>query len=268
MLDAPQIDEAGALKAPAGLRPYEALKPTLPPLDPSGMGAVLDAVDGAPAAPAIARGRLKGIAIVGSHPATATMAPFQDEGWLIYACSPDNTPFGDPKNCRTLPRHDQWFELHAPIEDPTRPWAYLHYVSQLPHVWMRDPRAMASGLFKGAKPYPEKELFGGHVVEERTVEVQKGVFQKQRVGIPAGDGRFCPYAFTSSIAYIMAKAIVDCESGGIAQIGLWGILQRSDKEYAYQRGGTQYFIHEALRAGIKVMVAPESRLFDMPDHKW
>lgn len=195
-------------------------------------------------------------------------APFHDKSAFIYACSPDNTPFGDPKNCRTLPRVDCWAELHAPVEDPTRPFGYLHYVSQLPCVLMRDPRALASGIFNGARPYPEKALFGAHVVEERTIEVRKGVFQRMRVALPAGDGRFCPYMFTSSIAYMLAKAIVDCEREGIREIGLWGILQSSENEYAYQRQGTQYFLWEAMRAGIKVMVAPESRLFDMPDYKW
>ena len=51
-----------------------------------------------------------GIAILGSHPATVQLAPFADPGWRIYSCSPHNV------EKRTLPRVDQWFEVHEPLE--------------------------------------------------------------------------------------------------------------------------------------------------------
>ena len=86
--------------------------------------------------------------------------------------------------------------------------------------------------------------------------------------IPNGDGLFCPFMFTSSIAYMLAKAIADCEAAGIPQIGLWGIMQASENEYTYQRPGIQYFLSEATRRGIKVIANRESCLFDMPQWKW
>lgn len=310
MLDAPQTQDmpTGAPTAPVAPVPLPGLpgwKPSEPALPP--IGALVDSVvkervrseaRRPPAAPAIVRNRLKGIAILGSHPATVMQAPFADEGWLIYACSPDNTPYGHTKNRRELPRFDQWFELHAPIEDPSRPFGYLHYVSRLScPVWMRDERAMASGLFKSARPYPEAQLRGTDFIEKRVVEVKPpvyetaevkpgvrakvevrpGLYQKVGVPVPNGDGRFCAYMFTSSIAYIAAKAILDIEGlmaegriGGSEppMLGFWGILQSGDDEYAYQRAGTQYFIDQAMKAGIRTLVAPESRLFDMPSYKW
>ena len=176
--------------------------------------------------------KVKGIAILGSHPATVMQAPFEDPGWKIYACSPHNFEM------RTLPRHDEWFELHAPIADQTRAYPYLRFVEDLPLVWMRDTESMH--LFKGAQKYPEKEM--------------KGIF--------------CPFMFTSSIAYIMAKAIIDCEQQGIKRIGLWGIMQASKNEYFYQRSGIQYFIWEANRLGIDVFAPEESKLFEPPENVW
>lgn len=296
MLDAPDKTEtaAGAPAAPAapsapaelfegplpGWKPPEpALPPVSPLLDAAAKSAVLaearsiaatpEAKSVAPpAAPAIVKGRLKGIAILGSQPDTVMQAPFHDEGFRIYVCSPDNTPYGHEQNRRTLPRFDEWFELHAPIEDQSRPYGYLNYVAQLPVVWMRDIRALRTGLFKGGRAYPDRELYGTHAMTKRIVRAPNGLMREVEVPIPAGDGRFCPYMFTSSLAYMMAKAIVDCEREGIPQIGLWGIQQRAEGEYAYQRPGTRYFLWEAMKAGIKVRVDPLSQMFDAPDQKW
>ena len=217
---------------------------------------------GAPVAPVASRAKLKGIAILGSHPATVEAAPFADEGWLIYACSPHNV------EKRRLPRVDQWFEVHDVIEDPTRAFGYLKAVSEMPFVWMRDQRALKSGNFPGARAYPEKELKGTSTRQRVKLPRHDGSFEVREVEVPNSDGLFCPFQFTSSIAYMMAKAIVDCERDGIKQIGLWGIMQQSDGEYTYQRPGIQYFIWEAHRRGIKVLANRESCLFDMPTWKW
>lgn len=180
---------------------------------------------------------LKNIAILGSHPQTVMMAPFDDKDWLIYACSPHNFEM------RTLPRIDQWFETHVPIQDATRSFRYLNYLKEgLPDgvpVWMRDEEHI--GLFKNAKQYPEEKM-------------------KQR---------FCPYMFTSSIALMLASAIVDIEEGRAAPcIGIFGVMQASPGEYAYQRPGIQYFIWEAARRGYDVIAPDISRLFEPPEENW
>lgn len=206
--------------------------------------------------PAQAKVAVAGIAICGSNPATKHTAPFGDPSWLIYSCSPDNSPYGNPANCSVLPRVDHQFELHAPLEDPSRPASYLCWVAQQPLVWMRDARALQSGVFKGARPYPEQKLFG--------------TLTKMRDGslAPTGDGEFCPQMFTSSIAYMLAKAIMDCVEQGIKNLGLFGILQSEKEEYKSQRPGTQYMLWEARKRGINVHVAPESKLLEGPVNKW
>lgn len=173
---------------------------------------------------------IEGIAILGSHPDTKLDAPF-DAPWLIYACSPHNAGQG---NHPLLPRVDEWFEIHVPITHPTRSYSYLRRLEEMPCVWMRDRRDIHH--FPGAKAYPE-------------VEMKK---------------EFNPFAFTSTIAFMMAKAIVDAEKLGVKQIGLWGIMQASPNEYVYQRPGIQYFIWEAGRRGMKVLAPEVSKLFEPP----
>ena len=219
---------------------------------------MLDTIDtkaeqaGGEISPAPSLVKLKGIAVCGSHPQTKMTAPFDDQGWLIYACSPDNSPFGlNPQNCSPLPRVDAFFEIHRPVFDKTRPYKYLRWLKTMPRVFMRDQWAMqlrepdGSLVFPTAELYPEKEM----------------------------KARFGPFTFTSSIAFIMAKAIADIEAlrgQGLTvddeppQLGLFGILQASKPEYEKQRQGTQNMIHNATKAGIKVRVARESFLFEPP----
>jgi hypothetical protein len=205
--------------------------------------------------------RYKGIAILGSHPATVLQAPFDDPEWLIYACSPHNLAINPPVDyavgqfaqhpdprtgkhpgLRYLDggrrpdggqfRVDQWFEVHLPITDETRPLSYIWELGKLDTVWVRDPEAMQ--LVKGARMYPMEQMID----------------------------QFSPFFFTSSIAFIMAKAIVDAKRLGIPEIGIWGVMQASENEYAYQRPGIQYFITRAVEAGLNVTVPPESKLFE------
>lgn len=226
------------------------------------------------------RTKINGIAILGSNPASVEQAPFDDPSWLIYACSPHNVEH------RTLPRVDQWFEVHKPICDTTRQYRYLRTVEDMPFVWMRDEDALP--LFKGGRPYPEKRM--------------KSIF--------------CDFLFRSSISYMQAVAIDDCcgeewwrhhlfpppaemreeifsnvtveEKDGVAymvleacreviekhgkppipMIGLWGVHQASKNEYYEQRDGIQYFIWEALRRGIRVMAPEDSKLFEHKPDNW
>lgn len=173
--------------------------------------------------------KYEGIAVMGSHPKTKFQAPF-DKDWLIYVCSPHNLEPGYPR----LPRWDQWFEIHLPAQHETRSLAYLEEVKKERLVWMRDEAAMP--YFKGAQLYPEKEL-------------------KERFG---------HFFFTSSIAFIMAKAIVDCEQMNIPRIGIFGVMQATKTEYAYQRPGIQYFIQRATELGIEVIAPRSSNLFEPP----
>lgn len=176
----------------------------------------------------------EGIAVLGSHPHTIGKAPW-GKNWRFYACSPHNIEM------RTLPVVHEWFEVHLPATHPTRNYEYLrrledNNVAQNPMhaevIWARDKEFLAR--CRDAREYPEEEytkIFG-------------------------------PFFWTSSIAFMMARAIMECQRLQIPKLGLWGIMQASENEYTYQRPGIQYFIQRASEAGIQVLAPPESRLFE------
>lgn len=178
--------------------------------------------------------KYKGIAILGSHPATVEMAPFDDEGWLIYACSPHNFEH------RKLPRFDKWFELHKPIADATRAYPYLRWLETIEKpLIMRDEEAVH--LFPTGELLDEKPL----------------------------KDEFGPFKFTSSIAYMMARAIFDARELDIKGLSLWGIMQASENEYTYQRPGIQNLIWDAEKHfGMEVYAPDVSRLFEEPKNVW
>lgn len=186
-----------------------------------------------PASPAPAK-KYKGIALVGSNPLTKFSAPFHDPGWLIWACSPSNSPYG-LQDSAVIPRWDAWFELHRPIAHPTRPFGYLNWLREnAPVLYLRDKAALP--FFPGAKLYPDKEL----------------------------KAEFGPFIFTSTIAYMQAFAIKECERLGIPIIGLFGILQAHDTEYYKHKIGTQQFMVEARRRGIQTAL-PDASIFKAVD---
>lgn len=177
--------------------------------------------------------KVNGIAVLGSHAATVEKAPFHDDSWLIFACSPHNLEH------RTLPRVDMWSETHKPVQDKTRSYRYLKAVSELPcPVVMRDLENM--GQFPNAVVYPEAA-----VTED-----------------------FGPFFKTSSIALMMAIAIQECERNGYERLGLWGIMQASNQEFVYQRPWIQALIWQAVERGIDVYAPRESALFEPPAEVW
>ncbi len=167
------------------------------------------------------------IAVLGSHPTTKYQAPFDNPDWKIWACSPHNFEHGE------LPRVDEWFEVHQPAFcENTRTKPYHDYVRSLKiPVWARDMTEHPK-----AQEYPEQEM-------------------KEKYG---------PHHFTSSIAYIMAKAIDEKPEA----IGLWGIIQASENEFTYQKPGIHHMFWEAHKAGIDIVVPEVSGLFDIPVDIW
>lgn len=210
--------------------------------------------------------KYRGIVVLGSNPLSRAQAPFSDKEWLIYCCSPDNSPHGFSPDAAPPPRVDVSFEIHDPVFDRTRPYAYLDWLRNVPKVYMRDRVAMnfrdleGNPLFPNALAYPDEELRGKkQITPDGKVLYEPGIFHRSQ--------------FRSSIAFIMAKAIVDIEAmrktgeiEGNGEIALYGILQQAKNEYSYQRQSTQYFLEEAARRGIKTYVAAESLLFhDEPE---
>lgn len=107
------------------------------------------------------------IAILGSAPSSRMLAPFNDPGWEIWACSPMNYE---------LPRVDAWFELHnldrklIPGNEP-----YSDALKRHDRVYVA---------------YPDKRLPDAIQFEP----------------VPLVD-KYTEYFFTSSIAWMMAFAI-------------------------------------------------------------
>lgn len=163
---------------------------------------------------------LRKIAIIGSAPSSLPLAPFADPAWEIWGCSPGA---GMHPACTRVTR---WFELH-PLSQPdiVADPGYLRWLADInvPVELIRPDPRIPKGV---AYPY-------------------EAMLQE-----------FGPYFFTSSIAWILARAIVERPH----TIGLWGIDMNANDEYQLQRPGCHFFIREALKLGIQVFVPDQSDL--------
>ncbi len=147
-------------------------------------------------------------------------------------------PFNDPKweiwacspsNC-DLPRCDAFFEIHG-LDTTLKEAQYAEFVkwcAKHPKIYMQEKRPE----YPGALVYPKDEMFK----------------------------EFGPYFFTSSLAYMLALAIHQKPEA----IGLFGVDMSAGDEYGYQRAGCHYFIQEAERRGIDLVVPFESDILEPP----
>lgn len=163
------------------------------------------------------------IALVGTEVTSWGYTPWEDTSWKIWACS---TPAPD------YPRVNALFELHnlewAVDRDGEEVLAWLEKVMKMPEVWV----ARKTQLIPHAKVFPRDELVS----------------------------RFGPYFFTSTPAWMIAKAIHD----GATEIGLFGISMSAASEYAFQRPGMQYFLQVCDQLGIRVTAPLESDILQPP----
>lgn len=163
------------------------------------------------------------VALVGTAPSSRMLAPFNDPSWKIWACSPGNM--------NTLPRVDIWFEIHGNLMWPQNASYGPQYVEWLKllniPLYMQD-----NSLVPSAIPFPKDEM------------VRK----------------FGPDFFTSSFAWMMAKAIDD----GAKEIALYGIDMASRDEYILQRPGFYFFRYIAEQRGIKISAPNESDIMQSP----
>lgn len=107
------------------------------------------------------------IAVCGSAPSSRLLAPFRDDSWEIWACSPQNYDF---------PRVDAWFELHS-LDRKFVPanQVYRNVIQAHRRVYITEP--------DGRLPH-------GIVLDMDPLLKKHG-----------------PYFFTSSLAWMMAFAI-------------------------------------------------------------
>ncbi len=145
-------------------------------------------------------------------------------------------PFDDPEweiwACSPanmpIPRADLWFELHS-IEVKKREGLtqYLDWLSKRPYkVYMQS----ALPEFPNSLEYPLKPMIE----------------------------KYGPFWWTSQVAFMMALAIEQKP----AAIGLYGVDMAADSEYNQQRLACQFFLREILKAGIGLVVPPESDLLE------
>lgn len=194
------------------------------------------------------------IALIGSAPSSVAKGPYKDasfaafsgakpqleqhqfphtgENWQIWGCSPG--AYGQ------VERADRWFELHR--WEPGMAWFSPEYVQ-----WLK--------AFKGPV---------------YTTEVIPEVPNSVRIPREMLAAEFGIYFWTSSLSFMFALAILDIQIDRLNnpraadaepdEIGLWGVDMAATEEYGYQRAGCQFFMVEAQRRGIRVVIPPESDL--------
>lgn len=107
------------------------------------------------------------IALIGSAPSSAHLAPYGDPSWTIWGCSPGSIPF--------VKRTDVWFEMH-PLDLPDITPDYIQWMAGLGKpVYLIEPDTR---IPEGIK-YPRDEMVKG----------------------------YGPFFFTSSLSWMFALAI-------------------------------------------------------------
>lgn len=159
---------------------------------------------------------MKNILILGSAP-NQKLAPVGSDDWETWACSPGTYH---------IPGIDKFFELHR--WQPGVPWfseGYVNYLKNFPgQVIMTEP---------------VDDIPGCTILDHKMLIEEFG-----------------PYFFTSSIAWMLAIAIMNKPD----KIALYGVDMAAQTEYKDQRLGCQYFCAIAKARGIEVGVPPESDL--------
>lgn len=153
------------------------------------------------------------------------LAPYKDESWEIWACSPDNA-YG------RLPRVSAWFEIHGDLMWPeSSEWGAPDYVEWLNKqdfpIWAIDNSVIAK-----AQTFPKDMLLK----------------------------KFGYYFFTSTFAWAFAFALTK----QVKTIALYGIDMSVNSEYAYQRPALQHFIWLASQANVEVLAPDESDILQPP----
>lgn len=185
------------------------------------------------------------IAVCGSAPSSARMAPFMDPTWVIFGCSPGLFPHAR--------RVHAWIEIHRwepgaiGIPESQKPWLTPEYIA-----WM----ATKVPIVYVNAPVPE-------LPNSRAIPIEKLT------------ERWGNLWWTSSVAYMLAMSIDDIlemrekraaglepalEPGEEDTIGLWGVDMSALEEYYAQRPACQHFIELATGLAIRVFVPPESDL--------
>ena len=182
----------------------------------------------------------KAVAIVGSHPVTRALAPYDKKHIDIWA-------FNEAGSQGWLKRWDVLFQLHLPpiwknpknLNDPGHyEWLQQEY-DETKIIYMQDQYPDVPNSVK----YPLDEICDALLPA-----------LKRRKGKRGYD--LVDY-FTSSVPYAIALAIYQ----GYEQIQIYGVEMMTQTEYNGQRAGVMFWLGVALGRGIEVVVQESSTLF-------
>lgn len=169
------------------------------------------------------------IAMVGGAPESKYIAPYGDNSWEIWATSMCHTA--------QIPRCNAFFEIHSlsPLMQDHTYTLYLAWLRTLPRIYCFETHPK----FPNGMLLPWEEMFR----------------------------RFKPHFFTSSLAYMMALAIM--RDPKPEWVGFWGFDMMGSDEYKDQRPAVHHFADIMDREGIKLWVPPESEmLVPSPPYGW
>ena len=163
----------------------------------------------------------KKIALLGTAPSSIRLAPYGDETWEIWGCSPGTTG---------MPRLDKFFELHR---------------------WEPDKEWFSEGYMNFLRNFKGQVVMGSQEAVKQS-KVPNGV----AIDVHHLTNKYGPYFFTSSLAWMAAEAIEEKPD----KIAFYGVDMAATTEYKDQRLGCQFFAMMAASQGIEVGVPPESDL--------
>lgn len=149
-------------------------------------------------------------------------------------------PFNDASwelwacNLGEPPRWDRWFQLHDDATIDGNPGHREWLAAQTKPVYLQ--RAAPS--------------------------IPAGI----RYPMPEMAAKYGTWFFTSSIAFMLAKALEEIDAANPApgspphEIGLWGVEMADVSEYMGQKNGCRFFLQLARMRGIRLVMPPECEL--------
>lgn len=183
---------------------------------------------------------MRKLAIVGTHPDTCELAPFDDPEWEIWVF---NEVLGQATWCK---RADAVFQMH-------KPFVYKSYTNRCDHDhwdWLRMDHGPLKIYMQDVDPEVPNSV--RYPLDEINAELL-GDFRQGRELVERS-------YFTSSISQALALAIyLD-----YPYIKMLGIEMASDTEYQYQRDNLAFWVGLALGRGIKVDMLTGDAIFKRP----
>jgi len=184
--------------------------------------------------PKILKAQPKTVAIVGTHPRTRELAPYQNKGIDIWA-------FNSMVVQEWMPRTTACFDMH-------KPESYFSYEDKY-KAWLYSKKDELFYTLNSKSEMPDSITYPYNPVCDTLL----GNFVRGKNEDPI-------QYFTSGPCYAIALAIYK----GYQRIEFYGIEMESNTEYIYQRDGIAFWLGLAAGRGIKVYIPDECAMFKAP----